>query len=325
MARRFIDGFESGTTDACDQIVGALPVGGSYAATGSYGLFLDAISTHWRNVNIPASATYYYSMRIKTTNIGGLSICQFFEGAIQHIGFLVTANKIQVKRGTTTLTDSGVNILSNNIWYLVSGWVYIHDSAGRVVVDVNGINWIDFTGDTQNAGSGPIDIFRIGSDAANGGVPRWYYDDIVLDNANPIVNSRIAGIAVDGAGNSTQWTPSAGSNYQCVDEVPPSDADYVYVNSNDQVDLYSLANLGVSGVVIKSVQVLARAQKEGASTPQKIALTVRTGATDYVSSDQNLATAFKGHRNVWEQNPNTVAAWTESDVNGLEAGVKSRA
>jgi hypothetical protein len=146
----------------------------------------------------------------------------------------------------------------------------------------------------------------------------------VFDNASWIGDTVVLGLSPSGAGNAAQWDPSAGSNYACVDEVPPSDTDYVSTNINDEIDTYAISDLP-SVVSVKAVQVLARARKEGVSTPQNIALVLRTGSTDYPSEDQALNTTFMGHIKLWEQNPNTAAAWTESGVNGIEAGVKARA
>jgi hypothetical protein len=110
-----------------------------------------------------------------------------------------------------------------------------------------------------------------------------------------------------------------------VEEIPASDSDNVTVNSNDQVDTYAAGNLTGSIGSVVCVQVQARAVKEGASTPQNLALVVRTGGTDYPSADKAVPTVAKSLCNLWETNPNTAVAWTESDVNGAEIGIRSRA
>jgi len=55
----------------------------------------------------------------------------------------------------------------------------------------------------------------------------WFcIDNLIVDNAGWIGQTRIQGLAVSGAGTTTQFDPSTGSNYECVNEVPYSDTDY---------------------------------------------------------------------------------------------------
>jgi hypothetical protein len=229
-------------------------------------------------------------------------------------------------RGTTQITSSAGGVLSPNTVYLIEVYFKLGDTDGRWVVKADGVTILDFTGDTNPGLDADFDTIYFGGKT----ISTFYYgyiDDVRIDNANWIGDTVVLGIAPTGAGATTQWDPSAGANFACVDEVPPSDADYVSTNVNDEIDTYALGDLPVSPPIqsVKCVQVNARARKEGASTPQKIALVVRAGGTDYPSGDKVLTTSFKGHANLWEQNPNTAAAWTESGVNGIEAGVKARA
>jgi hypothetical protein len=109
-----------------------------------------------------------------------------------------------------------------------------------------------------------------------------------------------------------------------VDDRPPSDSDFVSTNVVDEVDTYALSDLPSEAATIKCVQVHCRARKEGSATPQNINLAVRTTGGDAYSADQALAENFMGHKNIWALNPGTAAAWTVSEVNAMEAGVKSK-
>ena len=326
MGRVFIDGFESGGIDCWDYNNGA-SVTSAQKFTGTYGFNFPSSGNNCYK-NIPSQFSYYVAFRLRTA-ASNAALINFNEAATNHINIEAGAQSggvVFVAKRASTEIGRGTTVYVVNEWLLVEVYVLINDSTGRVIVKINGADTeIDFTGDTRNGGTlGKIDRLGAGFSVANA-FSGFYFDDFVVDDANWIGDTRIVGLSPDGAGNSAQWDPSTGANYACVDEVPASDADYVSTNVNDEIDTYSLANLGVSPYSVKSVQAMARARKEGASTPQNIALVVRTGATDYPSSDQALGTSFKGHVNLWEQNPNTAAAWTESDVNGLQPGVKSRA
>src|SRR3990172_7953604 len=147
-------------------------------------------------------------------------------------------------------------------------------------------------------------MVQFGADGINGTFTQ-YYDDIVFDDAAYPGNTKIAGLIPNGAGFSSQWDPSAGLNYQCVDELPPSDADFVSTNVVNEVDTYALSDLPSEAATIKCVQVHCRARKEGSATPQNINLAVRTTGGDAYSADQALESSFKPHINHWENNPGT--------------------
>jgi hypothetical protein len=48
-------------------------------------------------------------------------------------------------------------------------------------------------------------------------------------------------------------------------------------------------------------------------------------STDYEGASQNVGTDYRVYREIIEQNPNTTAAWTESEINGAEFGYKVQA
>ena len=63
------------------------------------------------------------------------------------------------------------------------------------------------------------------------------------------------------AGDLTECTPSAGDNYECVDE-PEQDGDATYVAAEEETatDLYNLDNSGVGAGDITNVRVVVYAQ-----------------------------------------------------------------
>jgi hypothetical protein len=328
-----MDGFESGGDDCWDFVGLDLSpyISGTYKYSGNYGLYLGAASNRYCGIYQPDRTEYYTAFKLYAVGQSD-SVLYFMEGATIHGGLACSASgagfNFKVTRGHSTQTnlEIGSTLYNLNTWYLVECYFKLADSGGRWTVKVNGIQEIDFTGDTRNGGaSGVIDTLRVGY-PGGGWYPNFRIDDIVFDTTDWIGDTRIGGTLIDGAGNSADWTPSAGSNYQTVDEVPESDADYNYINTVDQIDTFSVGDVPAEAYAIKCVQVMARAQKEGASTPQNIAVGVRppVGGTDYFSSDQALATVWKGHVNLWENNPYTAAAWTPTEVNSTEIGYKSR-
>jgi hypothetical protein len=151
-----------------------------------------------------------------------------------------------------------------------------------------------------------------------------YWDDIILDDANWIGPTSIQGLVPTGAGATTGFTPSTGANYAAVDEVPASDADYVYTNTPNVVDTYALGNLTGTINSVKAVQVQARCMQEGSPAVPKVQLVTRPASTDRVSASKSVQTFVpKSVFNIWELNPEDSAAWEQADVDGMEIGIKA--
>jgi hypothetical protein len=324
MARIFIDGWESGTIDLWDTNTGATVVAAQNGMSGNKCLELTG-NSDWLRRAIPSAAEYYFSLRYRPIDSTNQIIISFWLSTVIQckLNRNRTTNHLEIYRGTTLLA-SGTAMMAINATYLIEIRLLIADSGGRFVVKLNGVTDIDFTGDTQeSAASNQMDTIELGS--SQNEYSNAYFDDFILDDAAFPGDTRIQAIVPTGAGNSTELTPSTGENWACVDEVPANDADYVATNTVNKLDLYTMSNLTGAIDNIKCVQVQARAMKEGNATPQNIKLAVRSGATDYVSADKALTTSYKSYCNLWETDPATAAAWTESGVNAMEAGVKSAA
>jgi hypothetical protein len=80
---------------------------------------------------------------------------------------------------------------------------------------------------------------------------------------------------------------------------------------------------GDSGSIF-GVQVNMVARKDDAGGRTLRSLT-RISSTDYEGMSQNIGTDYRDYRQIIEQNPNTSATWTESDINGAEFGYKVQA
>jgi hypothetical protein len=232
------------------------------------------------------------------------------------------------------LLATGSTNLTNNTTYHYSGYFKLADSGGRWVVYVDGVLEIDFTGDTKVSTTTTFDHLRLGhSGVAGQGRMAKYFDDCILDTTTlPTNKSKIIGLYPFAVGDSTLWTTSVSTpNWQCVNEIPPNDVDYVTTNTVNQVETYNLTDLPVSSPAIgyiKAVQVVSRIKKVGFSTPTSAAVVIRTNSTDYPSSSKIIGNGFpmsgSSVENIWETNPSsTGVAWDVTAINSLQIGIKS--
>lgn len=163
-----------------------------------------------------------------------------------------------------------------------------------------------------------------------GSNPDGYIDDIyILDDAGSRNNDflgpvRVATLVPDGAGADADWTPSAGTNHEAVDELDPDD-DTTYVESattGDQ-DRHAHGNLAatVTDVHGVSVGICSRLTEAGVMPIKAVAY---DGTTEAVGAD--IAPVFSAdyiwNDTVFEDHPSSAAAWTPAEVNAGEFGFK---
>lgn len=209
--------------------------------------------------------------------------------------------------------------------------------TGYITVKVNGDNWIS-TGTnqwTQNMGHPYADVIIVGSDSASGfsnnTLNYALYDDLYICDTTGSKNNdflgdcRVETLFPDGAGTNTQWAPSSGTNWQCVDD-PQFDGESTYVSSNTtaQVDTYVMTSLSTSNtpVTVFGVQQTFAGRKADFAT-KTVSGEVISGATTSVLPPVTMTTSYEFSEHVMETDPNTGVAWTALAVNSFQTGVKN--
>lgn len=322
MSRIFMDGFESGGLDLWDTKLGVI----ESALAGKTGAYCVKVTTGYNPLAKSITAIPYiyaafkYYQNIVTANASVIS----FWGGGEKLGLLT----VLYNTGILTLSWTNMTnvIVSSEVpiptatWMLMEVYYLPHLTAGTFTVKINGVVFVTATGVKTAPSTTNIDGIQL--DCTNS--VNTYFDDFILDDANWIGSSSIQKSAVTAAGATTGLTPSAGSNYDCVEEIPPSDVDYIYTNTPNAVDTYVCGNLTGTINSVKAVQVQARCMQEGVSAVPKIQLVTRPASTDRVSASKDVTTFMpKTVFNIWNTNPEDSQPWEAADVNGMEIGVKA--
>jgi hypothetical protein len=227
--------------------------------------------------------------------------------------------------GNAVLIGSSTSVaLQVGVWAYIEVRMKCHDTLGTCIVRINGTEVLNLTGLDTLYTSAVLTRVGLGSNIAS----YAYFDDLVVMNTTGSLNNSFMGdvtisaLLPTGAGNSSGWTPSAGSNYDCVNEASPNDdTDYVSTAALTTKDLYAFAD-APAGADIRAVQVLAAVRK-GAEGPGQVKLVTRSNSTDYDGVAQGIGgTAYSYVREVYETDPATAAAWSESGFNAAEFGLK---
>ncbi len=237
-----------------------------------------------------------------------------------------STGKIHAYRGTSTLLGSSASgVYLSGVWnYIEVKWT-VDDTVGVVVVRVNGVEVLNLTSqDTKNSTNAYCACIGVSCD-----VSQHTFDDMYICDTSGSVNNDFLGdckvveVVPTGAGNYTQWTPSAGSNWQNVDDSNPNgDTDYNSDSTIGNKDTYDCAALGVTGTVY-GIQHVAQMRKDDAGS-RSVRLIERVSATDYNGSDIALSDSYVSYARLFETNPNTGVLWTVSGVDAAEPGQETR-
>jgi hypothetical protein len=247
--------------------------------------------------------------------------------------------RIRVTRGShgsaTTLATSASPCITINAYAFIEFKGTIHNSTGTIQVRVDGVDVIPATGslDTQATANASWNQVYIGhydaSSSASNGSYVWDFDDLyILDTMGSApCNDFLDDCRVDpryptGAGATTQWTPSAGSNWQNVDDATPDD-DSTYNSTDvlDEVDTFVVQDAPTVGAAIYGIQHCLYCKRSDAGVA-RIAPVTRHSGVDYPGDDLTISTDYTYRCQTAAENPGTSAQWTEAHFNAAEFGYK---
>jgi hypothetical protein len=326
MARVFTDGAEMGdllfltTYSGADVSITATARSGSYAYQMS-----KNIDNRFMSKSLPSALSeFYYRQAFRVS--AEQDIFMWYKGTTL-LGYINAAPGGYLRAYvSTSLVATGTTLLAASTWYLVEVHVKIDDSTGDITVKLDGLVELTFSGDTKPGADADIDKLYYTTIAQG----TLIIDDLALNDTTGGVDDswcgdgRVILIQPNAAGDVTMLTPSTGSNYQCVDEIPANgDTDYVESDTPADYDLYNLEACGLSDVTIKRIWAEARA-RDTVAVGGEVALVIKTGGTEFDGPNVALLTTYSKQvlGTVHRVNPDTTVAWTVSDIDALQAGPK---
>ena len=232
-----------------------------------------------------------------------------------------------------TLLGTTVTPIVANVFAYLELKVLLSTTVGTIDLRVNGASVLALTSqNTQATGSATWTAVALGQHAAGGSDANNHtkdFDDLyVLDGSGAAPwNDFLGDCRVDvcvptGAGATTGWTPSAGANWQCVDDAAPNDdTDYTSAASAGLVDTFVVQDAPVAGAAIYGVQHCLSVKKTDAGIAT-IAPVIRHSGVDYVGADLFPATGYAYALAIAATNPGTGVAWTDAGFNAAEFGYK---
>lgn len=338
MTLRFMDGFDYYATDAevglkYDAWAGAgfyvnmLPSGGrrgggciQFYSQGGYARKTFEDQTKW---------IMGFALKMEVMPTSTTQCIRFIDSAgdTQCTLAISTSGALMAYRGTTSLLATSAMSLLANAWQYVEVEAVIHDTTGSFKVRVDEVEVINVTNvDTKN--NTPVGARTI-QFGGGGSAVNFDYDDLyILDGLGTTNNAFLGDVRVDallpnGAGAHTDFTPVGGANNwdNVNDAAMDSDTTYNTSATVGATDTFTFSDLAAVSGTIYGVQANLMARKDDAGTGSMKPI-VRLNSTDYEGTELTMSDSYINKITVFEQNPDTVAAWTQADINGAEFGYR---
>ncbi len=328
----------AGAEDGLPEVttIGTVTQSNTYARTGTYSYRMAHCSSGLGNGvalffagSNPIYFQFAYYLESWGTAYSDQKVIAFRKGGTILLSIAWTVNTaLEVYRGdlATLIGSAGAGFTVGG-WSVFEGYLYIHDTNGAFTLKKDNITICELTGiNTKPGADETIDNMLVG-------VPAIYYlsgnaafvdDLIVCDTNGSVMNSWVGGLRVaklvpDGAGNYGQWTPSAGNNWECLDETPPSMTDKV-TGTTGQKDTYTMTACPADCKAVKAVA--ARFWGEGGGQIKSL---LRIGGTDYLGSNTlTVPAGFSKVEDIRYNSPATAGAFTPTELDGLESGMESQ-
>jgi len=270
---------------------------------GSFAYRTDAVSSKWIMNFYPEGNKFDYNVNLS----------------------MQSSLRLTIYNRTSLLATSDF-IMSKNRWYHIEFKITIADS-GTVDVWIDGIPVFELSGvDTKYSTYDNVRLIALYGNSND----QWYDDIIIGDDSGSgatdnIGDAKIERLTVDGAGSSTQFTPDGagsptGDNYQNIDDASADgDTTYNYSSTVGHKDFFTASNLSTSGVSVHAVGVHNKFKRTDAGL-RSIRGKVLSNVTEGNGTTRAPLDDYLYAWDIFETDPDTSSAWTESGVNSMEIG-----
>jgi len=325
MTRLFTEGFEFGVFNGFIATAGSPVRVSSTARSGSYCFNVPGM-TIYREFSGVSEVYFRYGYNTSQINSTNQRF-QWLNGTTVLGHLRLEGEHITAYTSGSTLIGTGSVFIPSSTWFLLEAYIKIDNSIGRIVVKIDGITDIDFTGDTQPDAITTIN--RIGNSFP--GASTHYVDDIAINNALGETDSGWCGdghiilLKPVSDGDVLQLIPSSGSSHwSLVDDIPPNITDYVSGSTVGEYDLYHISDFGLTGQTISRIWTESTSLDTVAEGGY-ISLGIKrvSGSISWSGSLVQLTSYSQSKGTEYLLNPDDGQPWEASDLNSLQIAIKT--
>lgn len=256
---------------------------------------------------------------------------------------VIRAYTVGVASGTDPAPASAVLLgtasgaVQASVWTLIELRLIASATSGTVEVRQNGVPVLSLSGvrtvqNVANYASFQVEFRRwVAQDGLSASF--FAFDDVRVNDTSGSVNNSWPGdgsirvMVPNGVGTTIGGTPltptGSATNWQNVDETPPSTTDYNAGTSVGTGETYALTDAPSNVSACMAIDVIAYALNADASGGN-FGVVVRSGGANSESAAVPLTVSPLFYHRLLETDPTDSAAWTAAKLTALEAGVVVR-
>lgn len=287
----------------------------------------------YRTISLTTAGTCVVNfwLRLEGAGLAARFVVGWYNGstiqASLGVAFNISSWRLRFYRQTATTLGTGVTDLALNTWYHIEVKFRCANSisANDCIVYLNGVEEINLAAATDTQADTVATVNRVYLFGPNSGTGNHnVYDNFFIEDGTALYGKcQVVTLSPNGAGNSAQFTPLSGSNWENVDEVSfDGDTTYNSTSTVAHTDVLTKADLTANPAQIHAVAVNVVHRASDAGTRQ-IAPVVRSGGTDYVGTTVTCTMTYAGLQRVYSTDPATSAAWTDAAIDALQVGYRA--
>jgi hypothetical protein len=224
----------------------------------------------------------------------------------------------------STLVGSGSINIDPNTWRHIQVHISITDSDGIFECLIDGSPNFSYIGDTKPAAATTVTNMSVVNLIANWIQPvGFYFDDMVVGTDGWPGDLRVDAMLPSADTATAEWTASTGgTNYECVDEVPPSNSNYISTTITGKRTILELGDFNATNKTPLALKVHARLAKSNAVT-DTIKYGVISGGGTEQTVEQTVTTVFADYSTMLLLNPDGNIPWTDGSLDALKIVIES--
>lgn len=310
---------------------------GRYSGQSALRVSCTASGGHLYKLLPSNASTLFMNCAVKIgsfTNGNGSThaIMSMWDGSTAQMSIAVNSNNtVSIHRGIqwfgssgTVLATTSAPLLPLNTWTHFQFMVTFHNTAGAYELRINNTTVLSATNVntriTSNNYANRIGVGFSYADTCTIDFCDTYAFDDTGSSFNTWTNdSRVSPRRINGAGTYSQFTPSAGSNYQCIDDTTP-DGDSTYVESStvNAIDSYKMGALPTPASNVRALVHLIYAKKTDAG-PKTFSPFLVSNSTEYLNpATYQLTDSYKYYQINYTENPVTSQPWTIGEATSID-------
>ena len=240
---------------------------------------------------------------------------------------VLASREFRLRNMFVTLQDSTTANIQDDTWYYLELKVTAADSGGTAIVHLDGVEIINFTGDTnflyERYGSVLLRPYTF-SDAMQ--FDDWYICDDTGSTNNDFLGDCRVEVLTPNSDASGNWTANSGGNlYGMVDAAALDAVDYIHdtVSGNQALFGSNCLSANASTGVVQGVMVTCDTQQSGRFNKYAKMIT-QNGSGGTIQESGNFPPGTDAPMNstqIMEVDPDG-ATWTQNTVNTFRMGVE---